>query len=137
MTPTPVHAIFHRQISGDQALLRLAQERCKAAGLGPEFYPGSPAELRHEQQFHPGQPPLYGPVGLGKIVAAARRTASAGGLTMTLEVHAPVPAERRDLGEYRRLFGHWGDLTNAERMNHWVDILLRNHRLVRKLLGER
>jgi hypothetical protein len=342
MMPTPVHAIFHRQIAGDQALLRLAQERFRAAGLGPEFYPGSPAELRHEQQFHPRQPtgtstvhlprslgafdrrhhdailafaaacgptargmvvhdqpevadrpdeyvqavgaldrrlrdqglgpmlfieyacglevpqfvrlfekvrdcprvgacidishigirecqraferlhpgadvcrlrpgsddlpglvedvqgacqaalpavlhaveaigalgkplhfhlhdghpcspfsaygvsdhlsfgreipipfahrgeyvlpPLYGPLGLGKIVAAARRTVSAGCLTLTLEVHAPVPGERRDLGEYRHLFGHWSDLTNAERMNHWVDVLLRNHRLVRELL---
>jgi hypothetical protein len=341
MTP-PIHAIFHRQIPGDEALLRLAQERFRAAGLGPEFYPGSPAELRAEQQFHPRQPsqtstvhlprslqvfdrrshdaivafaaacdcsvrgmvlhdqpevashpdeyvravesldrrlrdqgpgpmlfieyacgleipefvrlfervrdcsrmgacidishigirecqraferlhpgvdvcqikpgndmlrecvadvqracgaglpavlaaveaigtlgkplhfhlhdshpcspfsaygvsdhlsfgreipipffhrgesvlpPLYGPLGLGKIIAAALKTRSAGSVTLTLEIHAPVPAERRDLGEYGPLFRHWSDKTNAERMNHWVDVLLKNHRLVRELI---
>jgi hypothetical protein len=72
---------------------------------------------------------------LSKIVRAALRTASAGFLTMTLEIHAPVPAERRELGEYGHLFGHWRDRTNAEWMNHWVDILLRNHRLLRELVN--
>jgi hypothetical protein len=335
----PLHAIFHRQIEGDEALLRLAQERFRAAGLGPEFYPGSPDELRREQRFHPRQPSgsatvhlprhlrvldraahdhvlafasacepgvrgmvlhdqpevashfddyvgaafaldqrlrgqgpgpllfveyacglevprfvqlfeairactrvaacidishigirecqraferahpgadvcrllpkspelpalaedvqaacatalpavleavggigalgkplhfhlhdghpcspfsaygvrdhlsfdrdvpvpfshrgeqvlptLFGPLGLARIIAAARRTRSAPALSFTLEIHAPVPAERRDLGEHARLFPHWRDLGNAERMNHWIDVLLRNHRLLR------
>jgi hypothetical protein len=75
-------------------------------------------------------PPLYGPFGLRKILAAALRTRSAESLSFTLEIHAPVPAERSELRAYQHLFAHWGDRTNAERMNHWIDVLLRNFRLV-------
>jgi hypothetical protein len=80
-------------------------------------------------------PPLYGPLGLSKIVTTALRTASAAAITMTLEIHAPVPAERRELGEYGHLFGHWRDRINAERMNHWVDVLLKNHRLLCEMVN--
>jgi hypothetical protein len=81
-------------------------------------------------------PPLYGPLGLGKIVATALQTASAEALSFTLEIHAPVPPDGRELGDYGRLFGHWRDRTNAERMNHWIDVLLRNHWLLREAVGE-
>ena len=79
-------------------------------------------------------PPLYGPAGLGKIIAAALKTPSAGSVTLTLEIHAPVPAKRSDLGEYGHLFHHWLEKRNAEQMNHWIDVLLKNHRLLRELL---
>lgn len=66
----------------------------------------------------------------GKYIPAATKH-----LTMTLEIHAPVPAMRRDLGEHRHLFEHWSDRTNAEQMNHWLDVLLRNHRLLREIVA--
>jgi len=87
-----------------------------------------PFTFRGEQVL----PSLYGPLGLRKIVAAALQTPSAESLSFTLEIHAPVPNERRELGEYSQLFGHWRDRGNAERMNHWIDVLLRNHRLLRE-----
>jgi len=338
MKRPPLHAIFHRQISGDDALLRLAQARFQEVGVGPEFYPGSPAELRYEQQFNPGGPagtstvhlprnlqvfdrrahdailafaaacspgvlglvlhdqpevvehpdeyvqavealdrrlcqaglgpmvfieyacglevepftqlfqnvrnctrigacidishigirecqrefarghpeldvchlkpghellpdcvedvqracaaalpavlhavqsigalgkplhfhlhdahpcspfsrygvsdhvsfdrqipipfvyrgqralaPMFGPGGLRAVVAAALNTASAESISLTLEIHAPYPAYNVELGEYESLFDHWTDLTNAEHMNHWLDVLLQNHRLL-------
>jgi hypothetical protein len=40
-------------IEGDDALLRLAQSRLGAAGLGGEFYPGSPEHLQHLFKFRP------------------------------------------------------------------------------------
>jgi hypothetical protein len=81
-------------------------------------------------------PSIYGPLGLRKIVAAALRTRSAEALSFTLEIHAPVPAERRELREYGRLFSHWQDRGNAERMNHWIDVLLRNFRLLQEAVAD-
>lgn len=40
-------------IEGDDALLRLAQHRLGAAGLGGEFYPGSPEHLRRLLNYRP------------------------------------------------------------------------------------
>ena len=74
-------------------------------------------------------PTIFGPMGLVRVVSAARRTPAGDDLSFTLEIHPP--AGRRELGEYGHLFRHWGDLANAERMNHWIDVLLRNHRLLR------
>jgi hypothetical protein len=51
--PPRLHAIFHRQVPGDEALLRLAQTRFRAAGLGAEFYPGSPDELAEHLPYRP------------------------------------------------------------------------------------
>ncbi len=42
-------------IKGDETLLRLAQYRLADAGLGGEFYPGSPSHLRHLLSFRPGE----------------------------------------------------------------------------------
>lgn len=77
----------------------------------------------------PTLPTIFGPLGLLRVVSAAKRTRAADALSFTLEIHPP--AGRRELGEYGHLFRHWRDLTNAERMNHWIDVLLRNHRLLR------
>ena len=74
-------------------------------------------------------PTIFGPLGLLRVVSAASRTPAADALSFTLEIHPP--AGRRELGEYGHLFRHWRDLTNAERMNHWIDVLLQNHRLLR------
>jgi len=74
-------------------------------------------------------PTIFGPLGLLRVVSAAQRTPAADVLSFTLEIHPPEG--HRDLGEYGHLFQHWHDLTNAERMNHWIDVLLRNHQLLR------
>jgi hypothetical protein len=52
-TTPRLHAIFHRQIRGDLALLQLAQVRFQEAGLGAEFYPTSPEELAGELAYRP------------------------------------------------------------------------------------
>ena len=79
-----LHAMFHRQVDGDESLLLLAQERFRAADLGPEFYPDSPITLLRSMSFHPGQSSgtstvhlprhldLFNPRSLDEIVAFAR-----------------------------------------------------------------
>src|SRR4029453_18555195 len=61
--------------------------------------------------------PLYGPAGLAAIVETAAR-AGGGRASLTLEIHQAEG--RRPLADAAGLFGHWRDLTNAERMNHWL-----------------
>lgn len=41
---------------------------------------------------------------------------------------------RRPVGDAAGLFGHWGDLTNAERMNQWLAVLSENALLVTSAL---
>lgn len=75
--------------------------------------------------------PLFGPAGLSAVIAAvhaARGPARAVEVSLTLEIHQgngrlPVP-------EAGALFGHWRDLTNAERMNAWLAVLSENAQLV-------
>ena len=73
--------------------------------------------------------PLYGPAGLAAIVRAA---AEAGGPSLTLEIHQAEG--RRPLGDAAGLFGHWRDLTSAERMNHWLLVLTESAELVTSAL---
>jgi hypothetical protein len=76
--------------------------------------------------------PLYGPAGLAAIVRAA---AQAGGTaSLTLEIHQAEG--RRPLADATGLFAHWKDLTNAERMNHWLLVLSENAALVTTALRE-
>jgi hypothetical protein len=70
--------------------------------------------------------PLYGPAGLAAIVRAAAEAGGAG-VSLTLEIHQAEG--RRPLGDAAGLFGHWRDLTNAERMNHWLLVLTENAEL--------
>lgn len=72
--------------------------------------------------------PLYGPAGLAAIVRAAAEA----GASLTLEIHQVEG--RRPLGDAAGLFGHWRDLTNAERMNHWLLVLTENAELVTSAL---
>jgi hypothetical protein len=64
--------------------------------------------------------PLYGPAGLAAIVQAAARGGGARA-SLTLEIHQVEG--RRPLADAAGLFRHWRDLTNAERMNHWLAVL--------------
>ena len=74
-------------------------------------------------------PLMFGPSGLAALVSAAIRFLGAGKVTMSLEIH---PTEgTRPLGYASDLFLHWLDKTNAERMNHWLSVLLQNHQLLK------
>ncbi len=44
-------------------------------------------------------------------------------MSLTLEIHQVEG--RLPLGDAARLFRHWTDLTNAERMNYWLSVLAR------------
>jgi hypothetical protein len=82
--------------------------------------------------------PLYGPAGLAAIVRAAAqaaRPAGRAGVSLTLEIHQAEG--RRPLGDAAGLFGHWRDLTNAERMNHWLLVLAENAELATAALQDR
>jgi hypothetical protein len=69
---------------------------------------------------------MYGPYGLKEIIGES--LAAKGKVSCTLEIH---PTEGRvPLGDAVSLFGHWRDLTNAERMDHWLTVLKQNHRLL-------
>jgi len=71
---------------------------------------------------------MFGPGGLSKIVAESLQVLGPDALSFSLEIH---PREGRlPLGDVFYLFGHWKDKTNAERMNYWLSVLLRNHKLV-------
>lgn len=72
---------------------------------------------------------MFGPEGLQRIVAAARQLADPQLLSMTLEIH-PVPG-RTALGEDARLFRHWSNLENAEKMRYWLAVLEANARAIR------
>jgi hypothetical protein len=71
---------------------------------------------------------MYGPGGLASIVSTAIDACSPQGVSFTLEVHQ---AEGRlPLSDAARLFAHWQDTTNAERMNYWLSVLSENAMLM-------
>jgi hypothetical protein len=76
--------------------------------------------------------PMFGPAGLAMLVAQAVGITGPRHVSFTLEIHPT--GERSQLGEAASLFGHWTDKTNAERMNHWLSVLCRNHVLLRQTL---
>jgi hypothetical protein len=83
---------------------------------------------------HRGLPsiaPLYGVSGLAAILAATQEFAP-DQVSLTLEIHQ-VEA-RLPLTDGADLFGHWRDLTNAERMNAWLAVLTEHAVLVEALL---
>ena len=74
-------------------------------------------------------PLLFGPMGLKKVLDTVCAALPDDRLSLTIEVHPPDG--RLGLGEYAFLFRHWRDRENAERMNHWIEVLLRCAQLVR------
>jgi hypothetical protein len=79
--------------------------------------------------------PLFGVDGLRAIIATVQRTLGPDRGSLTLEIHQhegrlPLPA-----ADVAGLFGHWRDLTNAERMNLWLRELAENALLVRSSLA--
>lgn len=92
------------------------------------FFGQIPLPFEHGGARH--LPLIHGQLGLKRILDAALAHLPPEQLSLTVEVH---PAEGRlDLGEHAPLFAHWKDRTNAERMNAYVDDLLRCARLVRE-----
>jgi hypothetical protein len=77
--------------------------------------------------------PMYGPKGLERIVVEAMRRLGRERVSFSLEIH-PTKGWR-PLGKHAHLFSHWKDKTNAEKMNYWLSVLLENHQLVKKALG--
>ena len=67
---------------------------------------------------------LYGPGGLASIVSAALQACRPHGVSLTLEIHQVEG--RLPLVDASRLFSHWRDTTNAERMNYWLSVLGEN-----------
>ncbi|HTP14332.1 MAG TPA: hypothetical protein VLW44_08495 [Streptosporangiaceae bacterium] len=76
--------------------------------------------------------PMYGLCGLRQVLAAIVRHCAAGGSSATLEVHQSEG--RLPLGNAAGLFGHWQDLTDAERMNYWLSVLADNHLIATTML---
>jgi len=87
--------------------------------------------LRFEYRGRRSVPLMFGPAGLGRIVAKA--LAGIGPVSFTLEIHPT--ADRLALDDAASLFGHWQDKTNAEQMNHWLSVLARNHALLRESIN--
>jgi hypothetical protein len=77
--------------------------------------------------------PLYGPTGLAAIVRTAAQMYGPERVSFTLEIHEGEG--RLPLGDAAPLFRHWRDLTNAERMNAWLEVLAQNATLVRSALS--
>jgi hypothetical protein len=75
-------------------------------------------------------PQLYGPGGLARILAHARRMKAQP--SYTLEIHRVEG--RLPLHDAQPMFAHWTDVTNAERMNYWLGVLAENQLLTRELL---
>ena len=76
--------------------------------------------------------PMYGPAGLAEILRVTTQACGTGQASFTLEIHqveGRLPVPDTDL------FGHWRDLTNAERMNYRLAVLADNHLLARAATG--
>jgi hypothetical protein len=76
---------------------------------------------------------MYGPAGLESVIWAATEACRPGGASFTLEIHQVEG--RLPLADASRLFAHWGDLTNAERMNYWLSVLGENAILLSECLA--
>lgn len=86
--------------------------------------------LKFEYRGRRAVPTMFGPAGLSKVVARALERLGPARCSFTLEIHPT--GEQLPLGEVASLFGHWTDKTNAEKMNHWLSVLSRNHELLRQ-----
>ena len=76
---------------------------------------------------------MYGPGGLESVIWAATEACRPGGASFTLEIHQVEG--RLPLADASRLFAHWRDLTNAERMNYWLSVLGENAILLSECLA--
>jgi len=83
-----------------------------------------PFEYKGKKSLHP----MFGPLGLLRVITESLQVLGPDRVSFSLEIH---PTEGRlSLGNASYLFNHWKDKGNAERMNCWLSVLLRNHQLV-------
>jgi hypothetical protein len=94
------------------------------------------AEIPLRDPYHgrSSLPLMFGPAGLRRIVSAAIRSLARERVSCTLEIHPDFG--RLPLGDAAPLFRHWTDTTHAEQMNHWLEVLGRNHRLLTTSIDE-
>ena len=99
----------------------------------PQLPAGDPAPLRL-----PGPVPAGGHVRAGRV-ARNRPDRPRWAPPRAGILHAgSTPQEgRTPLGVHAALLSHWKDVTNAERMNYWLDMLLLNASLLREACGLR
>ena len=76
--------------------------------------------------------PMFGPKGLSGIIKKTMALCDPALLSFSLEIH-PTD-EQAPLEEWPQLFQHWQDKTNAEKQNHWLTTLIRNHELLQKTI---
>ncbi|HEY3693045.1 MAG TPA: hypothetical protein VGL46_22635 [Pseudonocardiaceae bacterium] len=89
------------------------------------FFTRVPIPFAHDGRF--SLPPLYGPAGLAQMLRTAVESCGVDHASLTLEIHQVEG--RLPLGDAEGLFGHWRDVTNAERMNYWLSVIAQNHEL--------
>ena len=77
---------------------------------------------------------MYGPERPGVHRVGSYRGVPPTGVSFTLEIHQVEG--RLPLADAARLFPHWRDTTNAERMNYWLSVLGENAMLVSPRLAE-
>jgi len=71
---------------------------------------------------------MFGVAGLAQIVSEVLAVCGCDRATFTLEIH---PTQGRlALDDAASLFAHWRDTTNAERMNHWLSMLVENQQVL-------
>jgi hypothetical protein len=75
---------------------------------------------------------MYGPAGLASVVSAAAGACRPQAVSFTLEIHQVEG--RSPLADGARLFHHWQDTTNAERLNYWLSVLGENAILISQFL---
>ncbi len=88
--------------------------------------------LQFEHRGRRAVEPMFGPRGLAKLVRHAIQRMHPRRVSFTLEIHPDNG--RSPLNEAAPLFAHWTDLSNAERMNHWLETLSQNHELLRRAI---
>ena len=88
--------------------------------------------ISFEHRGHRTLAPMFGPERLAKLVAQTLELAGPRPVSFTLEIHPT--GERLPLGDCAVIFEHWADKTHAEQMNYWLDVLGRNHELLRRAI---
>jgi len=89
--------------------------------------------LPFEHRGRRSAPLMFGPDGASRIATRADEKIGIQRVSFTLEIHPTF--EQMPLGEAASLFRHWVDKTNAEKMNHWLAVLTRNHKLLAESLA--
>ncbi len=100
--PEPLHALFHRRVAGDDALLELAGLRFAQTGLAAETYADTPGELEHVLKFVP--PHRYLPMvhlnrGINLLNEQSRATVGEFADRFAGRVGGLVVHDQRDMGD--------------------------------------